>query len=48
MCSSLGQTVHGLICGACVHGVEWVHGGVMVMGNSLWLVICLLGSERNL
>jgi len=35
LCSSFGQTVHGLMCGAHVHGVAWVHGGVMVMGNSL-------------
>ena len=36
LCSSFGQTVHGLMCGARVHGVAWVHGGVMVVGNSLW------------
>ena len=36
LCSSFGQTVHGVMCGARVHGVAWVRGGVMVVGNSLW------------
>ena len=27
LCSSFGQTVYGLMCGARVHGVAWVHGG---------------------
>ena len=36
LCSSFGQTVHGLMRGARVHGVAWVRGGVMVVGNSLW------------
>ena len=28
--------MHGLMYGARVHGVAWVRGGVMAVGNSLW------------
>ena len=37
VCVVVLDRLHGLMCGARVHGVAWVRGGVMVVGNSLWL-----------
>ena len=47
LCSSFGQTVHGLMYGACVHGLAWVRGGSTVsldgMFQSFWSVCTIAG-----